>query len=130
VCTNQFAPGANRCLTQASTVLAEDAGVVGYYATRARVIDTMGLLWPGAVGSRSWAELARAHDPDYLLLITKRGNVDLMRRQDDLRMRYEPIARFSASGDRDLNPAPQRLPPSWTHDYLLYQRVRRGVDTR
>jgi arabinofuranosyltransferase len=112
------------------TILAEDAGVVGYYAQRARVLDTIGLVWPGAVGSESWVELARAHDPDYLLLIAKRGNADLMRRDSDLRTRYEPIARFSASGDRDLDPAPHQLPSSWTHDYLLYQRVGRDVSAR
>jgi hypothetical protein len=68
-----------------ATVLAEDVGVVGYYVQRARVLDTIGLVWPGAVGSESWVELARAHDPDYLLLIAKRGNADLMRRDPDLR---------------------------------------------
>jgi arabinofuranosyltransferase len=115
---------------QPVTVLAEDVGVVGYYAQRARVLDTIGLVWPGAVGSESWVELARAHDPDYLLLLAKRGNADLMRRDPDLRTRYEPIARFSASGDRDLDPAPNQLPSSWTHDYLLYQRVGRGVSAR
>jgi len=104
------------------TILAEDSGVVGYYAPRARVLDTFGLLWPGGVGSRSWTELARAYDPDYLLLITKRGNVDLMR-AGDLRSRYQPIARFSALGDSDVDPPPQQLPPSWAHDYLLYERA-------
>jgi len=112
------------------TVLAEDAGVVGYYAPRARVLDTIGLVWPGAVGSESWVSLARTYDPDYLLLIAKRGNADLMRRNADLRTRYEPVARFSASGDRDLDSAPHQLPSSWTHDYLLYERVRRGLSAR
>ena len=112
------------------TVLAEDAGVVGYYAQRARVLDTIGLVWPGAVGSESWVELVRGHDPDYLLLIAKRNNADLMRRDADLRARYEAIARFSASGARDLDPAPHQLPSSWTHDYLLYERVRRSPSAR
>ncbi len=109
-----------------------DSGRVrlSYTASRLDVLDTIGLVWPGAVGSESWAELARAHDPDYLLLIAKRGNADLMRRDADLRTRYEPIARFSASGARDLDPAPAELLSSWTHDYLLYQRVRRGLSAR
>ena len=61
---------------------------MGYYAPRARVLDTIGLVWPDAVGSESWVELARVHDPDYPLLVAKRGNVDLMRRDLDLRTRY------------------------------------------
>jgi hypothetical protein len=112
------------------TVLAEDVGAVGYYARHARVLDTIGLVWPDAVGSESWAELARTHDPDYLLLIAKRGNAELMRRDADLRARYQPIARFSASGDRDLDPPPYQLPSSWTHDYVLYRRVGRGEGVR
>jgi hypothetical protein len=104
------------------TILTEDLGAIAYYARDATVVDTGGLVWPPAVGSASWVPLADAHDPDYLLLIAKRGNAELMRQDPRVRERYAAIARFSAAGHTALNPDAGSLPDSWSHDYLLYKR--------
>jgi len=39
----------------------------------------------------------------------------------ELFARYEPVARFSASGKTALHPALDELSPQWSQDYIVYR---------
>ncbi len=106
--------------TNGRQVEASDIGAIGYYS-RAMVLDSEGLVWPGARSYRGQLALIRARRPEYVLMVAERGRLAPFQ-ADPVFQDYRPVARFNAAGEADLDPDPATLPEHWTQDYIIYAR--------
>ena len=102
-------------------VLAADIGAIGY-AWRGTVLDSEGLTWPQALDYVFPNAIIEAFEPEYLLIVAERPRLAHFRARPEIAGRYVPIARFSASGETDLEPPLEQVSPTWVQDYLLYRR--------
>lgn len=102
-------------------ILASDIGAIGY-AWRGVVLDSEGLTWPPALDYPHPNAIIDAYKPEYLLLVAERPRVEPFYGRADLMAQYEPVARFSPSGDSQRVPRLDDLPPRWAQDYLVFKR--------
>jgi hypothetical protein len=105
-----------------ATILASDIGAIAYTWT-GTVLDSEGLTWPEALRYQHPTAMIEAMQPDYVLLVAERPRVEHFRSEDRVRRLYVPMARFSASGETELEPELDRVSPTWVQDYLVYKRV-------
>jgi hypothetical protein len=111
-------------MTARPTIVATDVGAVGYYCD-ARILDTMGLVWPDALSFTQWQDVVSAHKPDYVLAYATRDIVRTLREVATFRS-YRPVARFSPKGSSDMTLEPSRYPrAAWAQDYILLKRETR-----
>ena len=102
-----------------AAILAEDIGAVGYLCD-ALIHDANGLVWPEAMQYASLDDAIAAQRPDYLFInVTRSDAVGRTRRAGT----YEPIQRFSPTGNGALVPRPEEITGAWRPDYILYRRT-------
>ena len=111
----------NSRLHPLARVLAADIGAIGY-AWRGTVLDSEGLTWPQALDYVFPNAIIEAFEPEFLLIVVERPRLAHFRARPEIAGRYVPIARFSASGETDLEPPLEQVSPFWVQDYLLYRR--------
>lgn len=102
-------------------ILAADIGAIGY-AWQGTVLDSEGLTWPQALYYVFPNAIIEALEPEYLLIVAEEPRLAHFRARPEIAGRYEPIARFSASGETDLAPELSRVSAVWVQDYLVYRR--------
>ncbi|MBI5362147.1 MAG: hypothetical protein HZA53_03145 [Planctomycetes bacterium] len=102
-------------------ILASDIGAIGW-AWKGIVLDSEGLTCPPALAFADPNAMIAAWAPEYLLVVAERDRVAPLRADAEVLARYEPIERFSPSGDREVAPDVGRLPDRWAQDYLVYRR--------
>lgn len=102
-------------------ILASDIGAIGW-AWKGTVLDSEGLTCPPALAFADPNAMIAAWQPEYLLVVAERDRVAPLRADAQVLARYEPIERFSPSGDRELAPDVGRLSDRWAQDYLVYRR--------
>jgi hypothetical protein len=107
-------------MTEDTTVLAIDIGMIGYFSG-ARIYDAAGLVWPRALAYDSWTDIAAVKTPDYILLTTHRKRIGELH-ASGLSAQYTAVTRFSRSAKTSLSLDPAAFPPRWTQDYLLLRR--------
>ncbi len=107
-------------------IMAGDIGAVGYYSD-AYIYDLAGLVMPRPRASSDLAAAVSSWQPDYLFLIANRTEVGAFLLSPAAVARYRAVARFSKTGQQDLNPRQDELHPRWQQDYILYERT---CDTR
>lgn len=100
-------------------ILASDIGAIGYYGA-GRVLDSEGLTWPAAVDFANQGDIAAEFRPRYLLVTAVRKKLEPLRRHP-IYAKYRPVARFSALGHTDLEPALDDLASSWQQDYIVFE---------
>lgn len=103
-----------------STILAEDIGVVGYYSN-AYIYDTAGLVWPSALRYKTIEKMIEVYRPDYLFLNARQSDIEMLRKSG-FAGRYQPIGRYSDTGDINLKMDPKVYPTSWKQDYIFFKR--------
>jgi hypothetical protein len=119
---------AERNTNSDTTILACDIGWIGY-VSKARILDTGGLVWPEARRTRE-PELIKEYRPDYALVIASPGRVRVMQTDPELARLYVPVERFNVGDDRRLvfpaeslsDDAQRKWAANWRHDYILYAR--------
>ncbi|MEO6709082.1 MAG: hypothetical protein ABI054_02075, partial [Planctomycetota bacterium] len=108
------------------TILASDIGAIGWY-TNARILDSMGLVWPEALSTPRQVDQIRKYLPDYAILVVRRNRLEPFRLNDlALAAKYRPIRRFNEynkSGLDKLEPDIAELPDWWEQDYIIYERI-------
>ena len=124
VTTSLFRPLADYCkesVAEGTTIEASDIGAVGYYCN-ARILDTMGLVWPEALRRQGWQDIVETYQPEYVLALATHDAVRAVR--DDSAFRpYRVVARFSPNRNSDVSLDPSKYPStSWVQDYLLLKR--------
>lgn len=102
-------------------ILASDIGAIGY-AWRGTVLDSEGLTWPAAVQYKTSNRIIGEMQPEYLLIVVERARIAHFFRRPDLRDSYEPIRRFSVTGETDLHPTIEGTTREWRQDYVVYRR--------
>jgi hypothetical protein len=60
--------------------------------------------------------------PEYLLIVAEFPRLAHFYRRPDISDLYEPIRRFSVTGETNLAPALEDVPREWRQDYLVYRR--------
>lgn len=110
-------------VTSEHAIVASDIGAVGYYSN-ARIYDLAGLVTREGYHT-SLAELIADRHPEFLFLNATKSNVELMSSGSFSTM-YEPVARFSKSGEGSLQLDPADLPDFWVQDYVVFRRVAPG----
>jgi hypothetical protein len=105
-------------LEPSARILASDIGAIGYHWNGV-VLDSVGLVWPDALRYGSVNKIIEALRPEYLLVVCEKWSLEHLEKRPDLRALYEPIARFSANGERDLDPRARDTQREWEQDYLL-----------
>jgi hypothetical protein len=111
-------------------IMAGDIGAVGYYSG-GYICDLAGLVTPqpqgGIIGSINiWR-------PDYLFLVVSQTQVGALLANPNEATQYRAVARFSKTGQQNLDPRPEELHPRWQQDYILYERTcdtGQAVDAR
>lgn len=103
-------------------IVASDIGAIGWYAD-ARILDSMGLVWPRAVDYADQLDVIRDAEADYVLVVATRPRLGSFLADDRLVSTYTPVERFSTFGARDLHPAIDSLPGGWVQDYLVFRRT-------
>jgi hypothetical protein len=112
-----------------TTIMACDIGCLGY-VTKARILDSGGLVWPEARRHPQEPALLKRYQPDYAFIIASPARIKVMQTDADLARLYEPVLRFNAGNDdRTVLPessltrqAARTWAANWHHDYILYQR--------
>lgn len=104
------------------SVLASDIGAIGFLS-RARILDSEGLVWPEALGFSHQCDVLRAHSPEYVVWVVNAYRLGRFLADPVLAARYRPIQRFNENANGDLHPDPSQLPVSWEQDYLIFERV-------
>ena len=108
------------------TILASDIGAIGWY-TNARILDSMGLVWPEALSEPRQVDQIRKYLPDYAILVVRRNRLEPFRLNDlALAAKYRPIRRFNEfnkTGLDKLEPNIAELPDWWEQDYIIYERI-------
>jgi len=120
---------AEQSATPDTTILACDIGCIGY-VSKARILDTGGLVWPEARRRTKEPELIKQYRPDYVLVIASPARIKIMQSDSDLVRLYVPVERFNVGDDRRLifpeealtRSARQHWAANWRHDYILYAR--------
>ena len=120
---------ARRSANPGTTILACDIGCIGY-VSKARILDTGGLVWPEARRRTREPELIKEYRPDYALIIASPRRVRVMQTDPELVRLYVPVERFNAGDDRRLvfpeellsDDARRKWAANWRHDYILYAR--------
>jgi len=102
-------------------ILAADIGAIGY-SWRGTVLDSEGLTWPQALEYALPNAMIEALWPEYLLIVAERPRMRHFHGRPEIARAYEPICRFSASGETDLAPDPEAVSPLWVQDYIVYKR--------
>lgn len=102
-------------------ILASDIGAIGW-AWRGTVLDSEGLVWPRALELVQPDAMIAAESPEYVLLVVERLRLRHFQSQPELFARYEPVARFNATGETNLRPTPSEVPIAWSQDYIAYKR--------
>lgn len=120
-----YGPLQHWCSTQdlkGVSILAEDIGAVGYWCD-AFIHDAYGLVWPEARRYAALDDAIAAQRPDYLFINVSRS--DAVGRTARISGAYEPIRRFSPTGNGTLVPRPSEVTGGWRPDYILYRRTSR-----
>lgn len=107
------------------TILASDIGAVAYYAS-GTVLDTEGLTWPLAEPSGDQVPKILEYEPDYLFITAVELKLGKLLEAPEAYAAYEPVQRFSVSGDGELRPEADGLPLIWRQDYILFERRESG----
>jgi hypothetical protein len=105
-------------------IMADDIGAVGYYSN-AHICDLAGLVMSQPQARRDLAGAINNWQPDYLFLVVSKGEVGALLASPSVSAQYSAVARFSRTGQQNLNPGPDELHPRWQQDYILYQRTSR-----
>ncbi|HTW90715.1 MAG TPA: hypothetical protein VMH22_03315 [bacterium] len=113
--------------TRRASIMAGDIGAIGYYS-EAQIYDLAGLITPGSKARSNLADAVSQWRPDYLFLVVSKAEIGALRASQSAAI-YRPVARFSKTGKRDLNPSENELHPRWQQDYILYQRMPSTEDT-
>ena len=103
-------------------IMAGDIGAVGYYSN-AYICDLAGLVMPRPQARGDLAGAVNSWHPDYLFLAVNKTEVGAFLASPSAVAQYRAVARFSKTGQHDLNPRPDELHPRWQQDYILYQRT-------
>jgi hypothetical protein len=99
-----------------------DFGAFGYY-TRLTVLDEPGLVYPPSL-NRYHANpqaILLGEKPEWAFVTCYDHNLEMMRSAELSRL-YEPVVRFSVSGDTTTTPDLKDVSPIWKPDFLLYKR--------
>jgi hypothetical protein len=104
----------------AARLLASDIGAIGWW-WKGTVLDSEGLVWPEAKRFGSPSAIIAAKLPEYVMSVAERAWLEDFQGSGELFARYEPVARFSASGKTALHPALDELSPQWSQDYIVYR---------
>jgi hypothetical protein len=99
-----------------------DFGAIGFY-TDLRILDEPGLVWPRSI-TRYYTDpkaILLGEKPEWAFVTCYDGNIEMMR-SPELEMLYEPVERFSETGNTDLWPEPEHVSADWVKDFILYRR--------
>lgn len=107
--------------TSDKNLIADDIGIIGFHF-EGYIHDTQGLVSSRFVKKNERFDFFRSTQADFLFLNSNQENVDLMF-NTELNNYYQPIARYSKSGDKEISKNMKEYPQGWIQDYILFKRV-------
>ncbi|MCX7737026.1 MAG: hypothetical protein N2319_09960 [Candidatus Kapabacteria bacterium] len=102
------------------TLIADDIGIIGYLF-KGRIIDTQGLISSKFVKKEERLNFFLSSKADYLFLNSNQENINLIF-NTKLKDFYEPILRFSKSGNNKIIQNADDYPQGWIQDYILLKK--------
>lgn len=112
---------AERLAERDVAIAASDIGAIGFFSG-ARILDSEGLVWPGAKEFDGQVDIVSRLRPEYVFLVANRERVEAFL-ETEAAAHYRPVRRFNKVEDYELEPVAELLPRGWVQDYLVYERV-------
>ncbi len=108
--------------TKDKTLIADDIGIIGYLF-KGHIIDTQGLISSKFVKKEERFYFFLSSKADYLFLNSNQENINLIF-NSKLIQYYQPILRFSKSGNTKISNNISDYPKGWIQDYILFQLIQ------
>lgn len=103
------------------TLIADDIGIIGFLF-KGYIYDTQGLISKKFVKKNERFEFFKSTSADFLFLNSNQENANLMF-NTELNNYYQPIARFSKLGTKNITLNPKDYPHGWIQDYILFKKL-------